>query len=77
MRQLVTASLDEGIILPGITRRSVLELAHERFVGELQVVERMFEMKELASAAAEGGYWKRLLLERQYVVDNSLALGLD
>lgn len=54
VRQLVTASLGEGIILPGITRRSVLELAHERFVGELQVVERMFEMEELASAAAEG-----------------------
>ena len=54
VKQLVTPGLQEGIILPGITRRSVLELVHERLAGELEVVERMFEMEELASAAAEG-----------------------
>jgi branched-chain amino acid aminotransferase len=52
--QLVTAPLDDKIILDGVTRRSVLELARERLTGDLEVVERKYTMNEVAAAAKEG-----------------------
>ncbi|TKA70825.1 hypothetical protein B0A49_07693 [Cryomyces minteri] len=58
--QLVTAPLDAGIILDGVTRRSVLELARTRLTGSveglapLEVVERRFTMAEVVLAADEG-----------------------
>ena len=53
--QLVTAPLGDQIILPGVTRRSVLELARERIGGEeLEVVERKVCMWELEEAVREG-----------------------
>jgi branched-chain amino acid aminotransferase len=59
--QLVTAPLDDKIILDGVTRRSVLELASDRLtrnsirgdIEPLEVVERKFTMFELAEAASE------------------------
>uniref|UniRef100_A0A665TXE0 Branched-chain-amino-acid aminotransferase n=1 Tax=Echeneis naucrates TaxID=173247 RepID=A0A665TXE0_ECHNA len=50
-RELVTPPLD-GIILPGVTRQSLLELA--RGWGEFQVTERKMTMKELLQALDEG-----------------------
>lgn len=62
--QLITAPLDGKIILAGVTRGSVLELARERLVdgskylGEkvegLGIVERMFTMTEVAEAQKDG-----------------------
>ncbi len=58
--QLVTAPLDERIILDGITRRSMLELARERLVNgwhdiePLEVVERRYGMSEIVEAVQEG-----------------------
>jgi branched-chain amino acid aminotransferase len=62
--QLITAPLDGKIILDGVTRRSVLELARERLasgskhlsseIKELQIVERMFSMLEVVEAQKEG-----------------------
>jgi len=62
--QLITAPLDGKIILDGVTRRSVLELARERLVAgskhldseikELEIVERMFSMLEVVEAQKEG-----------------------
>lgn len=52
--QLVTAPLDDGLILDGVTRRSVLELARERLGGELEVVERRFTMDEVVEAERDG-----------------------
>jgi branched-chain amino acid aminotransferase len=58
--QLVTASLDERIVLDGVTRRSVLELARERLAAgyeslpPVEVVERKFTMFEVQKAAREG-----------------------
>ncbi|KAL9068946.1 MAG: hypothetical protein Q9157_006337 [Trypethelium eluteriae] len=52
--QLVTAPVEEKIILDGVTRRSVIELARERCSGECEVVERTFEMREVAEAVQEG-----------------------
>ncbi|KAL4658307.1 branched-chain-amino-acid aminotransferase, cytosolic-like isoform X3 [Arapaima gigas] len=46
-RELVTPPLD-GIILPGVTRQSLLDLAHQW--GEFKVTERTVTMKELLAA---------------------------
>jgi branched-chain amino acid aminotransferase len=55
--ELVTPPLD-GTILPGVTRRSVLELAREGVPGyagaALSVSERPLRVAELAAAAREG-----------------------
>lgn len=50
--ELVTAPLTRGDILPGVTRRSILELA--RSWKEFDVSERWLTMKEVVEAEAEG-----------------------
>ncbi|KAF2420560.1 branched-chain amino acid aminotransferase II [Tothia fuscella] len=55
--QLVTAPLSERIILDGVTRRSVLQLARERLSGSddnVEVVERKFNFSEMLEAYDEG-----------------------
>ncbi|KAF9741062.1 hypothetical protein PMIN06_008117 [Paraphaeosphaeria minitans] len=58
--QLVTACLTERIVLDGVTRRSVLEMARGRLASEYQgleaveVVERKFSMAEVVEAVEEG-----------------------
>ncbi|KAI9801737.1 MAG: hypothetical protein M1825_003109 [Sarcosagium campestre] len=63
--QLVTAPLDDKIILDGVTRRSVLELARNRLartwdsgdgahIEALEVVERKYTMHEVEEAVLEG-----------------------
>ncbi|KAH9881269.1 hypothetical protein J1614_001766 [Plenodomus biglobosus] len=61
--QLVTADLNEKIVLDGVTRRSILELARERLTASstsngdleaLEVVERKFSIFEIEDAAKEG-----------------------
>lgn len=58
--QLVTACLTERIVLDGVTRRSVLELARSRLASgyngleAIEVVERKFSMAEVVEAANEG-----------------------
>lgn len=58
--QLVTAPLDGKIILDGVTRRSVLELARQRLttgntpLEKVEVVEREYTMEEVAIASKEG-----------------------
>jgi len=50
--ELVTPPLDSGMILPGVTRRSILELTSEW--GQFDVAERRVTMPELAAADEEG-----------------------
>ena len=50
--ELVTPPLDSGLILPGVTRRSVLELAHE--FDEFDVVERKVTIKDILNGARDG-----------------------
>jgi len=50
--ELVTPPLSDGTILPGITRRSILELARQW--GEFDVVERSFTMPQVVAALKEG-----------------------
>ena len=52
--QLVTAPLGDKIILDGVTRGSLLDLARERLVENLDVVERRFTMFEVDEAVKEG-----------------------
>lgn len=52
--ELITAPLDEKIILDGITRRSCLDLARQRLSDELVVTERQFTIQELIDANEEG-----------------------
>lgn len=47
-RELTTAPLDTGLILPGVTRQSVLDLTREW--GEFKVTERMLTMAEFIEA---------------------------
>ncbi|CAJ0608391.1 unnamed protein product [Cylicocyclus nassatus] len=49
--ELITASLESGIILPGVTRQSILELARE--MGGFKVTERDFTMDEVRKAVKE------------------------
>ena len=58
--QLVTAPLEERIILEGVTRNSILHLARERLSRKindtegLEVVEQRFTMADIISAQEEG-----------------------
>lgn len=58
--ELVTADLNEKIVLDGVTRRSILELARAKLaVGyegleKLDIVERKFNIFEIVDAAREG-----------------------
>ncbi|KAG8168567.1 hypothetical protein KVR01_001316 [Diaporthe batatas] len=52
--QLVTAPLDDKLILDGVTRRSILQLARERLGDEVEVVERKYTIDEVLEAASEG-----------------------
>lgn len=52
--ELLTAPLTDKIILEGVTRQSVLDLARSRLTKELAVVEKKFTMYELETAWDEG-----------------------
>ncbi|KAI1498111.1 aminotransferase [Biscogniauxia marginata] len=60
--QLITAPLEDKIILDGVTRRSVLQLATDRLsspngdLEPLEVVEKWFTMEELLEAYQEGRF---------------------
>jgi branched-chain amino acid aminotransferase len=50
-KELITATLEDGLIVPGVTRQSVLEFAREE--GELKVVEARWTIEELVNAIRE------------------------
>lgn len=52
--ELITAPLDDKLILDGITRRSVCELAREKLSEQIDIVERKYTISELLEAAEEG-----------------------
>ncbi len=58
--QLVTAPLEDKIILDGVTQRSVLDLARERLsrtwenLEGLEIIERKYSMGEIEEAVEEG-----------------------
>lgn len=50
--QLLTPTLEDGVILPGVTRLSIIEIVREW--GEAEVIEKMIPMREIATASDEG-----------------------
>ena len=50
--ELVTPPLSSGTVLPGVTRRSIIELARERL--GLKVAERRITLPEILAAQSEG-----------------------
>ncbi|WBW75455.1 branched chain amino acid aminotransferase Eca39 [Schizosaccharomyces osmophilus] len=53
-KEIITAPLD-GMILPGVTRDSILDIARERLVPQgWKVTEGKYSMKEVAEASKEG-----------------------
>ncbi|KAJ3577213.1 hypothetical protein NPX13_g3359 [Xylaria arbuscula] len=52
--ELITAPLDDKIILDGVTRRSCLDLARLRLGDDLIVTERRFNIQELIEANDQG-----------------------
>lgn len=53
-KELITAPLDDKLILDGVTRRSCLELVREKLAGDIEVTERKYTIDELVEADAEG-----------------------
>ncbi|KAJ5967321.1 hypothetical protein N7501_003569 [Penicillium viridicatum] len=53
-KELITAPLDDQLILNGVTRRSCLDLVRERLKDEVEVTERKFTIGEIQEAATEG-----------------------
>lgn len=53
-KEIITAPLDDKLILDGVTRRSCLELARERLGDEYEVTERKYTIAEVIEANAEG-----------------------
>jgi len=57
--QLITAPLGDKIILDGVTRRSVIQLARERLTDSkvlepVEIVERQYTMHEIVEASKDG-----------------------
>ena len=50
-RQLITPPLTEGLILPGVTRQSLIELIRSQ--NEIEVIERVITMAEVKQLLAE------------------------
>jgi branched-chain amino acid aminotransferase len=80
--QLVTAPLGDKIILDGITRRSILQLARERLsynkngVEPLEIIERNYTMDELAEAVQAGRVIEAFAAGTAVSISNSLAVSL-
>jgi branched-chain amino acid aminotransferase len=53
-KELITAPLDDKIILDGVTRRSCIDSATERLGNEMIISERTYTIEELMDAATEG-----------------------
>lgn len=80
--ELVTAPLESKIVLDGVTRRSVLELARERLVSDsehltehvknLDIVERTYTMLEVEEAQREGRLVEAFLSGTAVNISNSL-----
>ncbi|CAB4057374.1 E2.6.1.42 [Lepeophtheirus salmonis] len=53
LKELVTPSLEKGLILPGVVRRSIIELSQEIFKNEFVMSEKSINMNELLEALKE------------------------
>ena len=56
VKELVTPTLEDGTILPGVTRQSAIDLAKEW--GECKVTEKLLPFREVAAAFERGEVWE-------------------
>ena len=68
--QILTCPLTTGLILPGVTRRSVLELLTEKFSDEIDVIEREFTISEIAQAAEQNRLVEAFAVGTAYFVSS-------
>ncbi|KAL3456692.1 aminotransferase [Aspergillus heterothallicus] len=54
VKEIITAPLDDKIILDGVTRRSCLDVLRTRMTREVEVTERAYTIAELFEAHAQG-----------------------
>lgn len=68
--QILTCPLTTGVILPGITRRSVLELLRQKFADDenVEVLEKEFTDKDLDVASKEGRLLEAFAVGTAYFV---------
>ncbi|KAH8660062.1 aminotransferase [Xylariales sp. PMI_506] len=66
--QLITATLGRGLILPGITRQSVLKFSPDLFRDELDVVEKDFGIEDIMTASKEGRLMEVFAVGTSYFV---------
>lgn len=66
--EIVTCPLSTGVILPGVTRRSVLELLNNKFGGEVDVVEKEFTINDLEKASDESRLLEAFAVGTAYFV---------
>ncbi|RAL06730.1 branched-chain amino acid aminotransferase II [Aspergillus homomorphus CBS 101889] len=62
--QLITAPLEDQLILPGVTRRSILELARD----PLEVVEKRFSIHDIGMTAEQGRLLGALIVGTAYFI---------
>ncbi|OAA34177.1 Branched-chain amino acid aminotransferase II [Metarhizium rileyi] len=53
-KEIITAPLDDKLILDGVTRRSCLDILRDRMSAEMEITERKYTIDELVEADAEG-----------------------
>lgn len=53
-KELITAPLDDKLILDGVTRRSCLDIVRERLGDEIEVTERKYTIDEVLEADSDG-----------------------
>ncbi|KAF4120094.1 branched-chain amino acid aminotransferase [Geosmithia morbida] len=53
-KELITAPLDDKLILDGVTRRSIIELVKQRLADDIVVTERKYSIDEVIEASNEG-----------------------
>lgn len=53
-KEVITAPLDDKLILDGVTRRSVLETVREKLSGDIEITERKYTIDEVLEADSEG-----------------------
>lgn len=67
--EILTCPLTTGVILPGVTRRSVLELFREKYnADEVDVIEREFSISEIETAADQGNLVEAFSVGTAYFV---------
>ncbi|KAJ5100142.1 hypothetical protein N7532_007143 [Penicillium argentinense] len=76
-KELMTAPLDDQLILDGVTRRSCIELARERLKDEIEVTERKFTIEDLQEAAAENRLIESFAAGTAVSFDTSSGMILD